>query len=134
MSSESLNLKQQLSDHQLNVFNSEIIKHSKSTGLTYVLWFFLGTLGIHKFYMGRAGLGAMYLICGFIGWIMILGQPLASGSAPVFIGAALLGFIFIMLIIDLFTIPRQIRKVYETKELELKSTITPSEPFFLASN
>jgi TM2 domain-containing membrane protein YozV/uncharacterized protein YccT (UPF0319 family) len=38
-----------------------------------VLWFFLGLLGIHRFYLGHIGMGVLYLItgglCG-IGWLV----------------------------------------------------------------
>ena len=60
----------------------------KSVGVAYVLWFFLGGLGIHKFYLGRTGWGIAYLLTGGIlgiGWI-----------------------------IDLFTLPQQVRAANET--------------------
>ena len=41
----------------------------KSTGVAYLLWFFLGFLGAHRFYLGRMGTGLIYLftfgLCGF---------------------------------------------------------------------
>ncbi|WP_430867253.1 TM2 domain-containing protein [Demequina aurantiaca] len=57
----------------------------KSTGVTYVLWFFLGLLGVHQFYMGKTGRGILYLLTG--------------------------GVLGIMWFIDLFTIPGQLRAV-----------------------
>ncbi|MEO0639466.1 MAG: TM2 domain-containing protein, partial [Bacteroidota bacterium] len=33
----------------------------KSKTTAYLLWFFLGGLGIHKFYLGKAGAGILYL-------------------------------------------------------------------------
>ncbi len=36
----------------------------KSTGASYLLWFFLGFLGAHRFYLGRTGTGiAQLLMC-----------------------------------------------------------------------
>ncbi|HKH69015.1 MAG TPA: TM2 domain-containing protein [Reyranella sp.] len=35
----------------------------KSTGIAYLLWFFLGGLGVHRFYLGQTGSGiAMAII------------------------------------------------------------------------
>lgn len=47
----------------------------KSTTVAYVLWFFLGLLGIHKFYLGKVGMGILYLFTGGIfgiGWLIDL--------------------------------------------------------------
>jgi len=55
----------------------------KELWVTYVLWFFGGLLGLHKFYLGKIGWGILYILTGglfFIGWL-----------------------------IDLFTIPSQVR-------------------------
>lgn len=125
-------LKSQLTDRQMAVFTSEIGKHQKSAGLAYVLWFFLGTLGIHQFYIGRAGRGAFYLLLGLIGWISLLvafssafvmDPVTGEGGGGLGIGALMYGVAFgllgILLLVDLFTIPRQIHKKLEEKEKEL---------------
>jgi TM2 domain-containing membrane protein YozV len=57
----------------------------KSLGVAYVLWFFLGVLGVHQFYMGKIGRGILYLLTG--------------------------GVFGIMVIWDLFTLPGQMRMV-----------------------
>jgi TM2 domain-containing membrane protein YozV len=36
-----------------------------------LLALFLGTLGAHKFYLGRTAVGVVYLLCGTIGWFLI---------------------------------------------------------------
>ena len=43
-------------------FSSSTFSGSKSKGLAIVLALFLGGLGIHKFYLGKTGLGFLYLI------------------------------------------------------------------------
>lgn len=36
----------------------------KSKTTAYLLWFFLGFLGIHKFYLGKTGWGILCLLTG----------------------------------------------------------------------
>ncbi|BCJ29690.1 TM2 domain-containing protein [Actinocatenispora sera] len=65
----------------------------RSLGLAYVLWFFLGLLGIHQFYLGKIGRGVLYLLTGGvlgIGWL-----------------------------IDLFTLPAQTRRVNAERRVGL---------------
>jgi len=56
----------------------------KSTGTAYLWWFFLGGLGAHKFYLGRPAMGVIYMLT--------------------------LGLLFVGVLVDLFTIPGQVRK------------------------
>ncbi len=44
----------------------------KSTGVAYLLWFFLGMLGIHRFYAGRTGSGIAMLIIWIVSLILSL--------------------------------------------------------------
>jgi TM2 domain-containing membrane protein YozV len=57
--------------------------HPKSVGTAYLLWFFLGFLGIHKFYLDKAGTGILYLFT--------------------------FGLLGIGLLVDLFTLGEQVR-------------------------
>lgn len=40
--------------------------------VTALLAFFLGGLGIHKFYLGKTTAGVIMLVCGTLGWLLIL--------------------------------------------------------------
>ena len=78
------NLKQQL------LFEA----NRKSTGAAYLLWFFLGGFGAHRFYLGRTGTAVGQLLLMFLGWI------------PLFMGWFALG---IWWLVDAFLIPDMIR-------------------------
>ena len=55
----------------------------RTTGTAYLLWFFFGWFGIHKFYLGKPFMGVLY--------------------------ALTMGICGLGLLLDLFTIPTQVR-------------------------
>ena len=55
----------------------------KSSGVAYLWWFFFGTLGVHKFYLGRPAMGVLYALS--------------------------VGLLGVGLLWDLFTIPLQVK-------------------------
>lgn len=62
-----------LTSEQLAMVQSEVKGKEKSKGIAYALWFFLGTLGDHRYYAGDIGMGiAMTLTLGGLGfWSLI---------------------------------------------------------------
>ena len=64
----------------------------KSVGLAYLLWFFLGLLGIHRFYAGKIVSGAVMLVVWVISLILTL----------VYIGIVGFVFLWIWWVIDAF--------------------------------
>ena len=70
----------------------------KSTGIAYILWFFLGLLGVHRFYLGSTGIGILVLICSFLGLLTFGITTLVS---------------FLVLFIDMFTIPGKVQRYNE---------------------
>ena len=65
--------------------------NKKSVGAAYLLWFFLGGLGVHRLYLGRTATGLLQLSLALFGWL------------PFLIGWVILGLWWI---VDLFLIPR----------------------------
>ena len=72
----------------------------KSLAATYLLWFFIGPLGVHKFYLGNAAMGVLYASLTVVGTVLSL----------ILIGFPLLLAVALMLFIDLFTIPGQVER------------------------
>ncbi len=64
----------------------------KSVALAYVLWFFLGYLGIHRMYCGRVASGVGMLFLWVFGWL----------TMGILIGRAFLLAVGIWWLIDLF--------------------------------
>ena len=70
----------------------------KSTGIAYLLWFFLGLLGVHRFYLGSTGVGIVILVCSLLGLLTFGIMTLVS---------------LLVLFIDMFTIPGQVQRYNE---------------------
>lgn len=52
----------------------------KSKGVAYLLWFFLGMFSAHKFYLGKIGIGILYLLTGQLLGIGLLIDLFTLGS------------------------------------------------------
>lgn len=91
-----------MSNHYGNQPAQHVVMHAaKESWLAYLLWFLLGNLGAHKFYLRQNVMGFVYLALGLVGYATVW---------------FLLGFLFliplwVMMIIDLFTIPGRVREV-----------------------
>ncbi|MBX3481830.1 MAG: NINE protein [Caulobacter sp.] len=44
----------------------------KNRVVAALLAFFLGWIGIHKFYLGKTNAGIIMLVCGTLGWLLLL--------------------------------------------------------------
>ncbi len=57
------------------LIEARVANEAKSTGVAYALWFFLGILSVHRFYLGRPVSGILqilsyFIFIGFIWWIV----------------------------------------------------------------
>jgi len=99
----------QLTNEERILVNSEVEKNGKSMVVAYLLAIFFGTLGIHRFYLGKKGSGlAMLLIT-----VLTLG-----------IGVLVTG---IWTIVDLFLIPGMIKDNHDSIERSVAESIV-SDP------
>ncbi|MGC4174727.1 TM2 domain-containing protein [Demequina sp.] len=74
----------------------------KNLVLAYALWFFFGTLGAHRFYVGHMLKGVLFLVG------TIIAIALSAGVLPVVwvLAAVAWGIVLIFWIIDAFKLPR----------------------------
>lgn len=70
---QNIYAKQDLTSQELQLLASEMDRRKKSTATTWILWFFLGNIGAHRYYLGKVGTGvAMTLTLGCFGiWTLI---------------------------------------------------------------
>lgn len=71
----------------------------KSVGVAYLLWFFLGTLGGHRFYVGKKGTAVIQLLLTIVG----------ACTAFLGIGFAIMGCVGLWVLIDAFLLPGIVR-------------------------
>ena len=93
----------------------------KSVGLAYLFCLLLGGLGLHQFYLGKIKRGILYLIFlaigfltlwfGFLHPLAILLENFTLGNIVLYISMGCWVAVLILWLIDLFTLPRQIRKL-----------------------
>ena len=67
---------------------------NKKKIVAILLSLFLGTFGIHRFYLGRAGSGAAMLIMSILGWM----------TTGIFVGFILVAIVGVWDVIDFFRI------------------------------
>lgn len=85
--------KQNLSEKEHAILDREYNVLKKDISVSYVLLIILGFLGIHKFYLGKIGMGILYFVS--------------------------LGFLFLGLIYDLATLPDQVTDYNNKLEFDL---------------
>lgn len=77
---QNIYAKQDLTSQELQLLASEMERRKKSTVATWLLWFFLGGFGGHRYYLGKIGSGiAMTLTLGGLGFWTLIDLFLISG-------------------------------------------------------
>lgn len=91
--------------------------NKKSVGVAYLLWFFTGGVGGHRFYLGRTGSAVFQLVLAILGWTLLL--------------AAGLGLLFLIplgiwLLIDAFTLGGMVSEQNNALMARLNSAQRPT--------
>ncbi|WP_417808082.1 TM2 domain-containing protein [Thioclava sp.] len=107
-----------LSTEQQMLIEQRITNDGKSTVVAYLLWFFLGGLGVHRFYMGKTGTGFVQLALFILGWLTLV----------VYIGFALLIPLGIWVLVDAFLIPSMASQSRQDMRAQLTSQMGAGVP------
>jgi hypothetical protein len=87
--------------------------NQKSVLISYLLWFFFGGIGGHRFYNGKAGTAVIQIALLILGSVMILGglasAALYGGWTAVPLGVSLLICVGLWVLVDAFLIPGWVR-------------------------
>lgn len=91
--------KSELTSQELAILQIELEKRGKNKIITYVLWWFLGIFGGHRFYLGNTGYAVAMLL---VGW-------LTCG---------------IWMLVDVFFIGKELDRINSEIELQIINEIT----------
>lgn len=109
----SLAQKASLTDRELALLTSEMPNRTKSLAVAFLLWFFLGTLGIYHFYLGNKRRGWVMTILTLVGFVTVI----------ILIGFVILIGLVVVWIIDAVRMSTRVQQVNTTIESGLISEI-----------
>jgi TM2 domain-containing membrane protein YozV len=101
-----------LTTEQQILIEHRVANEAKSVGAAYLIWFFFGSLGVHRFYLGRTGSGVAMLILTIVGVLTLF----------IFVGATLLATVGIWWIVDAFLIPGMV----DAQKTAVRASLTNS--------
>lgn len=82
------------------LIEQRVANEAKSTGAAYLLWFFLGGFGGHRFYLGRTGSAVAMLLLTLIGAVTLI----------VGVGIVILLGTGVWILVDAFLIPGMVQQ------------------------
>ena len=92
-----------LSVQEQMLIELRVTNEAKSTGVAYLLWLFLGTIGGHRFYLGRTGTGALMLVLFVVGII----------TSVVGVGLFIVALVGLWALVDAILIPGMVSRQKE---------------------
>lgn len=102
-----------LTNEEQLLVNSEVQKRGKNIVVAYILAIILGSLGIHRFYLGKTGSAVAMLVLGILGYLTFV----------LVIGIFLLAITGIWTLVDLFLIPGLINESNTHLEQEIAQEV-----------
>ncbi len=103
-----------MTTQQQMLVEQRLANEKKSTGIAYLIWFFLGMLGVHRFYLGATGSGVAILILTILGVL----------TAALGIGLILLVISGIWCLVDIFLIPGLADRANSTKRAAIQALVS----------
>jgi TM2 domain-containing membrane protein YozV len=103
-----------LTTQQQILVEQKVTNEKKSSGTAYLLWFFFGWLGGHRFYLGYPGSGAAMVGLWVLG-LLTLG---------IGVGLLLFGALGIWVLVDLFLIPGLVKTHMDDVRRKISHDIT----------
>lgn len=108
--------KSSLSDRELALLESEMRGRSKSIWVAFALWFFVGMLGGHRFYLKRGG--EIYLVVFVVGLV----------TSIILIGFLILAVLGLFVLIDAFRISNWVESANREIESQIITEIVGHGP------
>jgi TM2 domain-containing membrane protein YozV len=102
-----------LSTQQQMLVEQRLANEKKSTGISYLLWFFLGAFGAHRLYLGKIG-SAIAMICLFWGGAVL---------SLILVGYVLLLAYGIWWLVDAFLIPGMVERDAQQRRLRIAQEV-----------
>jgi len=129
-----LSQKERLTEKQIAILQTELMKSQRQVGFAYVLTLIGGFFGLHKLYLEKTGQAVLYL---FLGLVVILSGVImlsVGGLIGFFMGssraAEAMGFssVFCLIIYDLFTLPEQVKRFNDELEEKIVMALPSTKP------